>query len=189
MIPTNESRDPSISIRQYCEKGIFISRFVISNGFGIFSRETQSKNYPLRPWYLFHKLLIYQNDFYMRNTFLLLLSLLAVTLTTNAQEPIQKRLPEALKKRQQENPEEKVYMQLDKDVYLPGEQIWLKLYLVDAYLHQPSFISSVAYVELINAQDSLIVRHTLDVTDGGAPGDINIPKDIGPGTYHLRAYT
>ncbi|MEL7533203.1 MAG: hypothetical protein AAFN10_17940, partial [Bacteroidota bacterium] len=100
----------------------------------------------------------------MRNTFLLLLSILALTLTSQAQEPIQKRLPEALKKQQQENPEEKVYMQLDKDIYLPGEQIWLKLYLVDAYLHQPSFISSVAYVELINAQDSLIVRHTLDVT-------------------------
>ncbi|MEM6346953.1 MAG: TonB-dependent receptor plug domain-containing protein [Bacteroidota bacterium] len=125
----------------------------------------------------------------MRNTFLLLLSLLAGMLTTKAQEPIQKILPDALKKQQQENPEEKIYMQLDKDIYLHGEQIWLKLYLVDAYLHQPSFISSVAYVELINAQDSLIVRHTLDVTDGGAPGDILIPKDLSPGTYYLRAYT
>lgn len=125
----------------------------------------------------------------MKNSIFLLILLGTFCLRVNAQEPIQKRLPDAIKKQQAEMPEEKVYLQLDKDIYLAGEQIWLKLYIVDAYLHQPSFISSVAYVELINAQDSLIVRHTLDVTDGGAPGDILIPKGIGPGTYHLRAYT
>ncbi|MFK7920332.1 MAG: TonB-dependent receptor plug domain-containing protein [Bacteroidia bacterium] len=125
----------------------------------------------------------------MKNTFLLLVFFSSLSLSMMAQEPFQKLLPEALKKQQQEMPEEKLYLQLDKDIYLAGEQLWLKLYLVDAYLHQPSFISSVAYVELINAQDSLIVRQTLEVTDGGAPGDIVIPKGISPGTYHIRAYT
>lgn len=125
----------------------------------------------------------------MKNTFLLLVFLSSLSISLLAQEPFQKLLPEALKKQQQEMPEEKIYVQLDKDIYLAGEQLWLKLYLLDAYLHQPSFLSSVAYVELINAQDSLIVRHTLEVTDGGAPGDILIPKDISPGTYHIRAYT
>jgi len=84
---------------------------------------------------------------------------------------------------------EKTYLHTDKDFYTNGETIWFKTYLVDGISHDRSDKSKVVYVELVNAQDSVIVQRKLFVDDIGASGDIQIDDNIIQGEYTLRSYT
>ncbi|WP_027075400.1 TonB-dependent receptor plug domain-containing protein [Maribacter antarcticus] len=84
---------------------------------------------------------------------------------------------------------EKTYLHTDKDFYTNGETIWFKTYLVDGISHDGSDNSKVVYVELVNAQDSVIVQRKLFVDDIGASGDIQIDDNIAQGEYTLRSYT
>ncbi len=106
-----------------------------------------------------------------------------------AQTPVQQRLPEQLQKWQQEMPEEKIYLHLDKDIYLTGETVWIKAYLLDGFLHQASYLSSVVYLELLNPQDSVVIRHLIEVKEGEGNASMALPKALATGSYHLRAYT
>ncbi|HSC38844.1 MAG TPA: hypothetical protein VLD19_13270, partial [Chitinophagaceae bacterium] len=46
--------------------------------------------------------------------------------------------------------QEKLFVHTNKTFYLAGETAWFKIYAVDACLHQPACISSIANVELIS---------------------------------------
>lgn len=87
-------------------------------------------------------------------------------------------------------PTEKVYLQTDRDTYLPGETVWLSGSLFDGATHLADSVSAVLYVELIDTQSR---RRTLygqfRATAGHAPGQLTLPDSLPGGTYRLRAYT
>ena len=87
-------------------------------------------------------------------------------------------------------PTEKVYLQTDRDTYLPGETVWLSGSLFDGATHLADSVSAVLYVELIDTQSR---RRTLygqfRATAGHAPGQLALPDSLPGGTYRLRAYT
>ncbi|WP_299707893.1 TonB-dependent receptor plug domain-containing protein [uncultured Pontibacter sp.] len=84
---------------------------------------------------------------------------------------------------------EKVYLHLDKPRYTPGQQIWLKGYVVDAATLQPTAKSGVLYVDLLDANNEAVQRLTLKAENGKANGDIILPSNLSEGTYTLTAYT
>jgi TonB-dependent receptor-like protein len=84
---------------------------------------------------------------------------------------------------------EKTYLHTDKDLYTNGETIWFKTYLIDGITHQESAKSKVAYVELLDDNDSIIEQRKLYVDAVGASGDIQIGDKIAQGNYYLRSYT
>ena len=84
---------------------------------------------------------------------------------------------------------EKAYLHLDKDLYTVGETIWFKAYVVDAVRHRPDTLSRVLYVELLNEQNEPVLRRTLRLEAGLAPGDMALPDTLSSGNYTLRAYT
>lgn len=84
---------------------------------------------------------------------------------------------------------EKTYLHTDKDFYTNGETIWFKTYLIDGITHKASTKSKVAYVELLDVNDSILERRKLYVDAVGASGDIQIGDKITPGDYYLRSYT
>ncbi len=86
-------------------------------------------------------------------------------------------------------PIEKVHLHLDRQLYFPGDTIWFKAYLVIGEYHKLSALSGILYAELIDPKDSVIKRLNLSVQAGTAPGDFELPFDIAPGTYRVRAYT
>ena len=124
-----------------------------------------------------------------RKHFLLLFLLIQISLSGFAQSLTSDQLAAKIDKWHIEMPREKVYLHLDKSIYVAGEDLWLKAYVVEGREHKPSYISSVVYVELINENDELIEQLVLNATNGGAPGDIKLSKDLQGGTYRLRAYT
>lgn len=86
-------------------------------------------------------------------------------------------------------PVEKVYLQTDKDSYTKGETIWFKTYLLNGTTHIASAMSSVIYVELLDANENIVAQQKLVMESVGAAGDITLSDKMEVGTYTLRAYT
>ena len=87
------------------------------------------------------------------------------------------------------NTVEKVYLHCDRPYYYGGDTIWFKAYTVIGEHHQLSALSGVLYCELVNGDDSVVVRHVLKLTAGITWNDFAIPRSYKPGNYHIRAYT
>lgn len=88
------------------------------------------------------------------------------------------------------NGQEKIYLHTDKSFYLAGENIWYKAYLVEALKNRPSDKSSFVYVEMIDRNDSVLIRQKLKKDSvNGFYGNIPLSKFILSGKYQLRAYT
>lgn len=86
-------------------------------------------------------------------------------------------------------PQEKLFVHLDKPFYSISDEIWFKIYLVDAMNHLPRK-SSVVYVELIDENETIVAKRNIQIVNGGGFGDIALPElSLPTGEYVLRAYT
>lgn len=87
-------------------------------------------------------------------------------------------------------PQEKLHLHLDKSMYLSGEKIWFRAYLVDAASHLPVANSRYVYAELIADNDSIVNRVMIrpDSLDHYY-GYLQIPEHTQAGEYNIRAYT
>src|ERR1700753_3630143 len=54
--------------------------------------------------------------------------------------------------------QEKVFVHTDKNVYLPGEIIWFKVYCVDGDSHKPLDISKVVYVDVLDNSQNRVME-------------------------------
>ena len=66
-----------------------------------------------------------------------------------------KKIVTQLQKWTTDNPQEKVYLHLDKPYYAIGEDIWFKAYVTIGGRHQLSALSGILNVELIDDNDSV----------------------------------
>ncbi|MEM9721202.1 MAG: TonB-dependent receptor plug domain-containing protein [Bacteroidota bacterium] len=119
--------------------------------------------------------------------------LLAILLATSGLRAQVSLTTEALRKKSdifsQAYPQEKVYVQLDKSYYLPGETVWMKAYVVEGFELVPSSLSNVLYVDVIDTDDEILSHQILYVFSGEAVGDVELPSGIEPGRWRIRAYT
>ena len=82
---------------------------------------------------------------------------------------------------------ERVYLQTDKQLYMSGELLWLKLYTTDTDGKLLS-LSKIGYVELV--RDSIPeVQIKLDIRDGVGAGWMELPAMLPTGYYRMIAYT
>jgi hypothetical protein len=86
------------------------------------------------------------------------------------------------------NPQ-KIYVHFDKENYFAGENIWFKVYLVDAVTHLPDTCSSNLWVELINLHGELVDTRLLKPENGVVWGDFSLPASLPDGNYMIKAYT
>ncbi|MBE7176813.1 MAG: TonB-dependent receptor plug domain-containing protein [Mucilaginibacter polytrichastri] len=89
----------------------------------------------------------------------------------------------------EKNPQEKIYLHLDKPFYAIGDNIWFKAYVVTGEEHRLSNISKIIYVDLINEKDSIKQTLKLPLTAGMARGDFALADTLAEGNYRIRAYT
>ena len=82
---------------------------------------------------------------------------------------------------------ERIYVQTDKQLYLAGEQIRMKLLTTDTE-QIPLVLSKMAYIELV---DLVVARIQImvELSDGTGEGQMQIPADMPTGYYRLIAYT
>ncbi len=87
------------------------------------------------------------------------------------------------------NSHEKIYLHIERSEYQAGDDIWFKVYLVDANSHKPEAESKVVYVELIDPANKITGTKIVKITDGCGTGDFKLPFDFIKGEYQVRAYT
>jgi hypothetical protein len=85
--------------------------------------------------------------------------------------------------------QEKIHIHTDRSLYMQGEQIWFRIYLVDAVLHRSVFNSRYVYVELVNQQKNVVVRVKICPVGNSYYGNINLSPDLTEGEYTLRNYS
>jgi hypothetical protein len=85
-------------------------------------------------------------------------------------------------------PQEKVYLQADKDKYLAGDTIWFKAYLTAGGF--PAEKSTGLHVELFSPGGSVVQQKFYPVLKGKISlGDMELKDSLPHGLYTLRAYT
>src|SRR5690606_34420221 len=85
------------------------------------------------------------------------------------------------------NPVEKLYLHTDRSSYHAGQTIWLKGYFLNDL--SPDSKSTSVYVELLDGQSNIRLRHVFPAYMGICLGQVALPEDISSGTYQLRAYS
>lgn len=86
-------------------------------------------------------------------------------------------------------PEDRLYLQLDKPMYEPGDNIWLSAYVCDGITLKLSSKSDIVHVELVNPKGTVERRISLIAKNGVAAGDFSLGENAPGGMYKVRAYT
>jgi len=116
-----------------------------------------------------------------------LLSVLS-NLTAFSQSSTELSIIEKFSQYRNDELQEKIYVHVDRTLYLTGETLWFKIYLVDGSFHKSLDLSKVAYVEIIKDQTA-VLQTKIDLKDGLGNGSLFIPATLSSGNYKIRAYT
>jgi uncharacterized protein YfaS (alpha-2-macroglobulin family) len=82
------------------------------------------------------------------------------------------------------------YIQTSKDIYETGEDLWFKVYLLDAQNLIPSGLSKTLYLQLLNESAKKAVwLEKYEIQDGFANGQVYLDSNLPEGDYLLAAYT
>jgi hypothetical protein len=85
--------------------------------------------------------------------------------------------------------QEKIFVHTDKENYVSGEIIWFKLYITDALLHQPSTLSKIGYVEVLDQAHKSILQAKIELKNSMGIGSFMIPYSVQSGNYIFRSYS
>ena len=94
----------------------------------------------------------------------------------------------ALQQWYDDNPQEKVFVQTDRDKYIAGESIWIKAWCT--LNGRPTFLSRIIYVDLVDQTGNVIEKKMFSLDNISSTSSvIDLPKDLKSGNYSLNAYT
>jgi hypothetical protein len=85
--------------------------------------------------------------------------------------------------------QQKIYIQTDKSLYITGETIWIKAYLMDALSFTSDTLSKEIFVELFDQNQGKAGNIILRNNKGISEGYILLSDTLIEGNYQLRAYT
>ncbi len=88
-----------------------------------------------------------------------------------------------------DNAGEKIFVHTDRENYLSGEMIWFKAYSVNGESKKLSSISKIAYIEILDDENKVLVQRSVKLVGGTGDGSLYIPLTIRTGGYKLRCYT
>ncbi|MGY3088561.1 hypothetical protein ACVWYF_001594 [Hymenobacter sp. UYAg731] len=98
-------------------------------------------------------------------------------------------LPRQLARYEKARVQEKLFLHLDRPVYLSGETMWFKVYAVDGTYSRPLTLSSVAYVEVLDAKNRPVLQAKIALKNAVGQGSFVVPASVASGSYTVRAYT
>ena len=84
-------------------------------------------------------------------------------------------------------PQEKIHLHIDKLYYNPGETIWFKAYITADNL--PAALSKTCYAELIDEKGTILQRKMMPVLESGAASNFELPDTLHSSKIFIRAYT
>lgn len=90
---------------------------------------------------------------------------------------------------QEQRPQDRIYLQFDKPMYEPGDNIWFSAYVRDAATMKASGKSDIVHVELLTPKGTIEKTINLIAKNGVASGDFTLEEEALGGIYKVRAYT
>jgi hypothetical protein len=84
---------------------------------------------------------------------------------------------------------EKVYLHIDRRVYVAGENLLYSFYLIDTKADKLASYSSIGYVSFRNQTGEVLGKSQVRVENGIASGAIYLPDTLKTGYYQVVAYT
>jgi len=87
------------------------------------------------------------------------------------------------------SPRESVFIHTNKTTYLPGEDIWFKVYIQDRQNQLSSKATSNIHLALFDKDKNQLERKLLMSKDGFAYGNIEIDTTFASGDYYLKVWT
>lgn len=84
---------------------------------------------------------------------------------------------------------EKIYIQTSHVFFKPGEQVFFKIYVVNARSQTPSRQSMSVYTDIISPSGTVVQKQQYKVDDGYAEGSFDFTEQSPGGVYKIRAYT
>ena len=84
-------------------------------------------------------------------------------------------------------PQEKIHLHMDKLYYNPGETIWFKAYITADNL--PAALSKTCYAELVDEKGTMLQRKMMPVLESGAASSFDLPDTLHGNKLFIRAYT
>jgi hypothetical protein len=85
--------------------------------------------------------------------------------------------------------QEQIVLQTNTDFYLSGESILYKTICLNKKNKETITLSKIAYIELINNENTSVLRHKQVINNGISYNDFFIPTNIETGSYKIIAYT
>ena len=82
-----------------------------------------------------------------------------------------------------------IYVHTDRDVYVAGENIFFKIYLVNSLKKLEIDNSKIAYIVIRNSNQKRIVESRLWLDNKTGYGSISIPDTLSTGFYQIVAFT
>jgi len=82
-----------------------------------------------------------------------------------------------------------VYLHIDRDKYIAGEDVWFSIYSTEAETGKLSPGSVIAYIELLNPWGSPVIQKRFPLRGGRGDGVFLLPDSLSSGNYTIRAYT
>ena len=87
-------------------------------------------------------------------------------------------------------PPEIIYIQTSKDIFEAGEDLWFKVYLLNAQYLTPSLLSTTLYLQMLDENTRKVVwQEKYEIRDGFADGRIYLERGMPEGEYLITAYT
>ena len=103
-------------------------------------------------------------------------------------DPLQNKLIAHLQTWYKSYPQEKVFVQVDRQQFVVGEQMWFKGWCT--FLQKPSILSQIVYVDIVNEDGNVVEKNMYRIDSLGSwYGHIDISRKWKSGNYMLRAYT
>ena len=102
--------------------------------------------------------------------------------------PKQKELPQIIARYFEGNVGRRLYLQVDKPLYRPGESIWFKAWDMKARALAGTD-NAETNVELISPKGAVVLKKRVHAEAGSAANDFDLPAEAQGGEYTLRATT
>ncbi|MDC9724160.1 MAG: MG2 domain-containing protein [Urechidicola sp.] len=84
---------------------------------------------------------------------------------------------------------EKFFLHTNKTVYMPGEKVWFKAYIVNDADNKPSLTTTNLHINVYDANKKIVSNHLFLVKDGTTHGDIMLDKELAAGNYFIELTT
>jgi len=84
---------------------------------------------------------------------------------------------------------EKLFVQTNKNIFVAGEELWFKAWIVNSLSHKYFSHSKTLFVDLVNEKDSVVTQLLLNIPSQKTEGLIKLSDSLREGFYWLRLYT